>query len=451
MATILIVDDETRLRLTMEAVLRHRGHQVVQAETCAAALKAIDRDVFDLALLDVRLPDGDGLELLRDLRQRSPELTALMLTAFGTVENAVEAMRLGADDFLQKPFGPERLVASVERALAHSRIQEELQRLNRQGPETAILGTSPAIEEVRRLIYQARDARAVVISGETGTGKDLVARAIHRTAAPASAPFVVVNCASFPESLIESELFGHVRGAFSGAAGARRGLLAQADGGTAFLDELGEVPLFLQQRLLRFLETGETRAVGADHPGQVNCRIVAATSRDLVEAMRQGGFREDFYYRLDVFRIYIPPLRERPQDIEPLAEHFLACIAHSLRRAPQRLGAAALEAAQRYHWPGNVRQLRHALERAILLSSAEELSWEHLLPSRAPVTLAERREPVAPAATPLPLAEVERRHILTILERVTGDRAEAAKLLGISRSTLRRKIIEYETTTVQRN
>jgi transcriptional regulator with PAS, ATPase and Fis domain len=304
-----------------------------------------------------------------------------------------------------------------------------------------LVGKSAAIAEVRERIEQARDARVVLIRGETGTGKDLVARALHRARAEPQAPFVVVNCAAFPEQLIESELFGHVRGAYSGAMASRRGLLSQAEGGTVFLDEVGEIPVALQPRMLRFVENGEVRALGADHTTRVDCTIVAATNRDLEDEVARGDFRQDLFYRLDAFPISIPPLRNRPEDIEALALHFLPLIARALKRPVPHLSSEVLDAAARYDWPGNVRQLKHALQRAAMLSRGDEIAVEQLVPARAGAT----RSEAAPAVDEpiLPLAEVERRHILAIMQRVGDDRARAAELLGISRSTLRRKLIEY--------
>jgi len=445
MAAILLVDDEAMLRQSMAISLRRDGHLVAEAGSRAEAFAAIERDVFDLVLIDLRLPDGDGLTLLREMRAQSLDVVALVVTAFGTIENAVEAMRLGAYDFLQKPFGPERLEACILRALEHRRLKAELRRRAdveiafAEDPTASIVGESAALVEVRRLVRQAAASRVVLVTGETGTGKDLVARAVHAAAGDPDAPFVAVNCGGLPESLVESELFGHVRGAFTGASGVRRGLFAEAEGGTLFLDEIGDVPPGLQPRLLRFLESGEVRAVGADHTSHVTCRIIAATHRDLTLAVREGRLRQDLLYRLDVFRIAIPPLRERPQDIEPLATRFLMRISRRLRRPPLRLEPGAIEAMQAWSWPGNVRELEHALERAALLTEADELPVEMVVPEPALEAPAG-----GPSATgPRSMAEVERAHILAVLDECGGDLAGTARALGISRSTLRRKLAQY--------
>lgn len=435
-AAILLVEDEVPLRRSVAIALRRAGHRVAETGGCAEAIAALDADVFDLVVVDVRLPDGDGLSVLAAMAERGIDAAALTVTAYGTIETAVEAMRRGAFDFVQKPFPPERLLACVGRALEHRRLRAELRRRGRIAdgePAPALVGDGPGMVEVRRLVAAAAAARTVLITGETGTGKDLVARAVHAAAGDPDAPFVVVNCGALSESLIESELFGHVRGAFTGAARARRGLLAEADGGTVFLDEIGEVPASIQPRLLRFLETGEVRAVGADQPARVDSRVVAATHRDLAAEVRAGRFRQDLLYRLDLFRIVVPPLRDRLEDLGPLAEHLLARIARRLRRPALRLGPGALDVLRAHSWPGNVRELEHVLERAALLAPGDRL----------PADLLHPRPPAVLPAAERTLADVERDHILATLEQTGGDRTAAARRLGISRSTLRRKLIEY--------
>ena len=447
MAVILIVEDEAPLRQSAAIALRREGHEVEQAGTVREAAEALRKSLFELVIVDLRLPDGDGLAVLEDLRTTQPEASALMVSAYGSVEVAVEAMRLGAFDFVEKPFGPERLSATVARALEHRRMRAELER---RGARSAIglIGTSSAIDEVRRRVEQSAEARIVLVTGETGTGKERVARAVHARRDPASS-LVVVHCGSLPTTMIESELFGHVQGAFVGAEG-RRGLLREADGGTVFLDEVAEVPLELQPRLLRFLEDGQVRPVGADRASKVDAQVVAATARDLGAEVKAGRFRQDLLYRLDVFRIHLPPLRERKEDIEPLCRHFLAELCERMQRAPVELEPDVLEALQRYDWPGNVRELRHTLERALLLCDEPVLPLELVEPlsdedepEEAGAVLPDR-EGSEGAVDLRPLAAVEREHILRVLAACDGDRTKSARKLGISRSTLRRKLIAYD-------
>jgi two-component system response regulator AtoC len=445
MANVLVIEDEAPLRQSVVIALKRDGYEVAEAESCSRAVDALAREPYDLLLLDLRLPDGDGLDVLREVRRQRVEAAVVVMSAYGTVESAVEAMRLGAFDFLQKPFVPERLRACALRALENSRLRAELRRRPSAviAPGAAIVGMSPAMVEVRRLIKRAAQARVVLITGETGTGKDLVAGAVHACAG-SEEPFVVVNCGALALTLVESELFGHLRGAFTGAEAARRGLFGEADGGSAFLDEIAELPLAAQAGLLRVLESGEYRPVGADHVRRVSCRVIAATNRDLAAEVESGRFRHDLYYRLDLFRIHLPPLRERPEDVEPLARHLLARICARMRVQQPDLTLAAVQALHAHPWPGNIRELEHALERAVLLAEGEPLVPELLIlpDSRADQTALSAVAPEA-GEPPSALATVERAHILRVLEQCGRDRTRSAAMLGISRSTLRRKLIEY--------
>lgn len=438
MASILIVEDEASLRTSMRIALVRAGHEIETAAGCAAARQLLDGDIFDLVVADLRLPDGDGLDLLAWIEQRGLDLATVVVSAYGSIETAVEAMRLGAHDFLQKPFAAEELIASATRALDHHRLRAELQR--RGGPLlddpcVELVGDSSAIVRVRDLIARAAEARVVLLTGETGSGKDLVARAVHAARSP-EAPFIVIDCGRLPDLVVESELFGHVQGAFPGAARARRGLIGEADGGTAFFNEIGEIPLNMQSRLLRFLESAEVRAVGSDRIRRIECKVVAATNRNLKHDVAAGRFREDLLYRLDVLRIAIPPLRERFDDLPALCERLLERIALRLRRRVPELEADALEEMRRYAWPGNVRELEHALERAMLLTEGEPLPAELLVEETLP--LGDGADDGTRS-----LSEVEQRHIMKVLNDCGGDRSRAARLLGIARSTLRRKLMSY--------
>jgi DNA-binding NtrC family response regulator len=444
MASIVVVEDEVPLRQSVVIALKRQGHAVHEAGSLAEAAEALARELFDLAIVDLRLPDGEGLTVLRDVGEARLDTAVVMVSAYGTVEFAVEAMRLGAFDFLEKPFVPERLVTTVSRALDNRRLRAELRRRSLPADTHGIIGRSSAIEQVRRRIRQAASARLVLVSGETGTGKELVARAVHAQI-DAAAPFVVVHCGALPEAMIESELFGHVPGAFAGATVPRRGLLREAEGGILFFDEIAEVPLGLQSRLLRFLDQGEVRPVGSDHSARVECRILAATSRDLEDEVSVGRFRGDLMFRLDVFRIAIPPLRDRPEDVLPLCEFLLARLASRLDRPTPRLDPDALEMLQEHPWPGNVRELEHALERAMLLADLDEDLPAELF---GPLHSGQHEDEPDPSSLDVSdlrsLAAVEKQHILSVLQACSGDRSRTARTLGISRSTLRRKLITYD-------
>jgi DNA-binding NtrC family response regulator len=435
--TVLIVEDEAPLRTSMAIALRRAGFAVSEAEGASSARLILDQEVIDVVVTDLRLLDGDGLAVLAHARERAPEAEVLIVTAFGTIETAVEAMRLGARDFIQKPFAPERLVHSVQRAAEHGRLASEVRRLGEaRAGRSELVAKSRPMQEVLRRIDQASASRSVLILGETGTGKELVARAIHAAGARGE-PFVVVNCAGLSETFLESELFGHVPGAFTGALGARRGLLADADGGTVFLDEVGEIALSVQAKLLRFLQFGEVRPLGSDHTQNIRARIVAATNRDLAQQVAAKGFREDLLYRLDVFRIELPPLRERLDDLPELTAQLLGRIGRALHRPQIQVDPRVIGHLAGYSWPGNVRELENVLERAVLTGSGPVLLPEHL---PLPAANGGGRPSSTPALT---LADVERRHILAVLDSVRGDRRRAVQILGISRATLRRKLIEY--------
>jgi len=428
---ILLVEDEAPLRASMKIALVRAGYDVTDVGSRGEAERALEQEGFDVVLTDLWLPDGDGIEVLGIARERAPQAQVLIVTAFASVDTAVEAMRNGAFDFVKKPFGPEQLVRRVEIALQQRRLTAELERLGTDGDAmSAIAGRSNPMEEVRAQIRVAAVARAVLVQGETGTGKELVARAIHEASACDGA-FVVVNCAGLSESIMDSELFGHVRGAFTGAETARRGLLEEAHQGTLFLDELGELPLPLQAKLLRFLQFGEVKPLGSNRTAKVQTRVVAATNRDLREEVEARRFREDLLYRLDVMRIDLPPLRRRLDDLPELCDRLLERVASHLGQQRPSISTPAVERLGKYRWPGNVRELENILERAMLMSRGQDLLPEHFgfIPEAS--------------SEPETLADVERRHILGVLDDVGGDRKQACDRLAISMSTMRRKLIEY--------
>jgi len=460
MAKILVVDDEPHTRRVLALNLRQEHHEVTECAGVQEAKKTIKAGDFDAILTDQKMPDGDGLQVLAAAMEADATISVVVVTAFATVELAVKSMQQGAFDFITKPFQPEVVLAAVRRACEHTQLLREnvllKGRVVRLEGSSEICGSSAAIREVRELIARVAPTGAtVLIVGETGTGKELVARAIHKSSPRASQPFMPVNCAAFTETLLESELFGHEKGAFTGADRSRAGLFEAASGGTLFLDEVAEMSPAAQAKLLRVLTDGHVLRVGTTQSRKVDVRLLAATHRDLQQRVREGLFREDLFYRLAVVPINIPPLRERPEDIPALCELFLGKAALDLKRPRQRLEPGALEKLKRYKFPGNVRELQNLIERAAILSTGESLGPQNfLLPSEAgaPGTAgsAAERGPAA-LAQMLPevsdlrgfLAELEKELILRTLKATGGAQAEAARRLGLSRSDLGYKLGKY--------
>jgi DNA-binding NtrC family response regulator len=460
MAKILIVDDESHTRRVLALNLRQEHHEVTECAGVQEARRTIQAGDFDAILTDQKMPDGDGLQVLAAATEADPTVSVVMVTAFATVELAVESMRQGAFDFITKPFQPEVVLAAVRRACEHTQLLREnvllKGRVVRLEGSSEICGASTAITEVRELIARVAPTGAtVLIVGETGTGKELVARAIHKSSPRASQPFMPVNCAAFTETLLESELFGHEKGAFTGADRSRAGLFEAASGGTLFLDEVAEMSPAAQAKLLRVLTDGQVLRVGTTQSRKVDVRLLAATHRDLQERVREGLFREDLFYRLAVVPINIPPLRERPEDIPALCELFLGKAALDLKRPRQTLEPGALEKLMRYKFPGNVRELQNLIERAAILAAGEGLGPQNfLLPSEGGAPGASgssgERSPAAlaqwlPEVSDLRgfLAELEKELILRTLKATGGAQAEAARRLGLSRSDLGYKLGKY--------
>ena len=445
MADILLVDDEPAARTTLAILVRKQGHRVTQAESVQAAAKALAETTFDLVITDLRMPDGDGLDVLRTTKAQAPETAVILLTAYAGWESAKEAMRLGAFDYFEKGKDPDDLLHRIEKALAEKGLRRENENLRRQVRERyglpGIIAQSREMQRVLELVMRVAPTEAtVLIQGESGTGKEVIAKAIHHASPRSQHAFVTVNCGALPEALLESEIFGHVRGAFTGATAHKKGLFEEADGGTFFLDEIGEMPASLQVKFLRALQEGEVRRVGANQAGTVNVRVLAATNRDLAQMMQQGKFREDLFYRLNVIALDLPPLRERREDILILAEHFLAQFGARQGR-PLRLSAEAVERLLRYPWPGNVRELANAMEHTAILTPHDVTGPDDLPPHIAAGT------PLGPAAA-LPreqtLADLEKAHIFQTLERYGWNHSRAAEILGINRSSLWRKLKEYQ-------
>jgi DNA-binding NtrC family response regulator len=443
---ILVVDDEKLIRMSLVDELARQGYRVEEAETGGAALAKLAEDEIDLVLLDYRLPDMDGIQVLRDIAARSPDTLVILMTAYSSIENAVQAIKLGAYDYLNKPFDMDEMSVRVKKALETTALRREVRlhaaREKEQYGISRIVGKSEAIQRLREQIRRiARSgASTVLIRGESGSGKDVFAKAIHYESERAQRPFVNVTCTAIPENLLESELFGHERGAFTDAKAAKKGLFELARGGTVFLDEIGDMPPVLQAKLLRFLEERHFRRVGGTEDISVDVRIIAATNRDLEAAVRKGEFRPDLYYRLKVIPIEVPPLRERPEDIPLLAQAFIDQIATELRKKVRSISAEALALLEAYPWPGNVRELRNAIERAVILGTGERIEAQDLPAELQPG----RAKPAGGAAglVTLPaegvrLEAVEDELVRQALDRTRGNQSAAARLLGVTRDQLR--------------
>jgi DNA-binding NtrC family response regulator len=459
-ARILVAEDEANLRLVLQKELQRMGHDVRVAPDGEAALKLLEESNVDVLLSDISMPNMDGMELLRRVHQRPNPPEVIMLTGHATVESAIEAMKLGAYDYLSKPYRIAELDALVKQAAEKRRLRVDNARLRtlveRRSSMPEIVSVSDSMREVMRLVERVAPSDAsVLITGESGTGKELVANAIHRLSLRSEGSFIDLNCAAFQESLLESELFGYEAGAFSGAKGRKLGLWELADNGTIFLDEVTELPPPLQSKLLRAIETNSFFRVGAVRKVQVNVRIVAATNRDVNEVTSDGRFRADLLYRINSFQINLPPLRERPEDVEPIARHLLKQLAGP--NAPE-LTPEVLSALRAYSWPGNVRQLRNTLERAVLLANDGRITTSELPPEIVSPALSFRPAAVvaqgdsaqgAAMTIPPPLREVERQQILAALEQTGWHRGKTAEMLGISPSTLYRRLRDYNLTKRQ--
>ncbi|MHB8347908.1 MAG: sigma-54-dependent transcriptional regulator [Acidiferrobacterales bacterium] len=442
MATILIVDDEPSIRKTLSMLLRSEGHVAIEADGLAAAATALERNQVDLVVLDLRLGDASGMSLLAQLNASANSAESIVMTAYASIETAVEAMRLGAYDYLTKPINPDELMLRINKVLEKKSLREEVTRLREKlsGRDqlSAIIAGSQAMCEILDLVERIRNQDIpVLITGETGTGKEVVARAIHATSRRARGPFIAVNCCALPEELLDSELFGHVKGAFTGATANMRGLFQRAHGGTLFLDEIGDISPRLQAKLLRVLQEGEVRPVGGELEVKVDVRVIVATNRNLDAMVADGSFRNDLLFRLNVLPIALPPLRERREDIALLVDHFLGQLRKSRGRDDLSLTAAARRRLVEYDWPGNVRQLENIIERSFALHAkpmldADEIAFGPIVPGTV----------VREDETRLSLADVETRHIRRVLSAHGGNQVVAARVLGISRSTLRRKLEE---------
>src|SRR5512145_2433783 len=452
-ARILVVDDEKLIRWSVSERLQRGGYVVATAEAGEQALDAVAADPPDLVLLDVQLPGINGVETLQRALALQPDVTVIMMSAHSTVDTAVDAMKHGALDFLVKPFPLQALDAAVDRALTTARTRRQIATLTaeRKGNANAIgalVGSCAVMEQVRNMIGRlaASDTTTVLIEGESGSGKEVVARAIHFRSARAERPFLQVNCAALPEHLLESELFGHERGAFTDAHTQKRGLFESAEGGSVMLDEIGDLPPGGQAKLLRLLENKTFRRVGGVQELRTDVRVIAATNVNLEERVAEGRFRADLFFRLNVVRIAVPALRDHPEDVPTLTAHFVARFNQEMKRTVHGVSGPAMEMLRAYHWPGNVRELRNVIERAFILhAGVEEIRPEHLSPELRRATPAMRPDRLVPSVTPdgLVLDDVERKLIVEAMERASGNQSKAARLLGVSRDTLRYRLKKH--------
>jgi two-component system response regulator HydG len=445
---ILIVDDDPSMGQMLVAALKRKKFEPAYVGSGDEALNVLAEHEFDVVVTDVRMRGMNGLELCRRVAAERRDVPVVVITAFGSLETAIEAIRAGAYDFITKPFEPDVLALTLTRAVQHKALREEVKQLRAAAAaaerEGHVVGSSPAVRAMDDLLDRVVESDAtVLITGESGTGKEVIARTIHARSKRAGNAFVAINCSAVPDTLLESELFGHVKGAFTDARAARRGLFLQADGGTLFLDEVGEMPMPVQVKLLRALQERTVRPVGGDDEQPFNVRVVAATNRDLETAIEERRFREDLYYRLNVLHVGVPPLRERGSDVLLLAQHFLDRFA---RQSGKKVAAISAEAAGRllqYVWPGNVRELQNAIERAVALARYEHLTVDDL-PEK--IRKYQRSHVVVASEDPgelVPLEEVERRYILRVMEAVGGNKTVAAQVLGLDRTTLYRKLERY--------
>jgi len=446
---ILVVDDEPEMATVIEQALTRRGYEVTQLQSADAAWELLEREDFDVVVTDINMKGMNGVELTERSAQNRHDVPVIVITAFGSLETATAVLRAGAYDFITKPFDIDQLVVGVERAIQNRRLRDEVKRLRaevvRSKPTSELMGDSSAMQKVHETVARVAETDAtVLITGESGTGKELVARALHKRSKRGEGPFIAINCAAMPESLLESELFGHVRGAFSDAKGAKKGLFVDASGGTLFLDEIGEMPAGMQAKLLRSLEERTVRAVGASAETPFDARLLAATNRDLESLVEAGRFREDLYYRINVVHLALPPLRARGGDVLTLAQQFIARYAEPMGKKVRGFSSAVGERLLAYAWPGNVRELQNCIERALALARFDEVTVEDLPPK-----VRDYKPSFVVVATEDPtdlvtMEEVERRYIGRVMEAVGQNKTQAAKVLGFDRTTLYRKLERYK-------
>lgn len=448
---ILIVEDDPEMCRLLSDVLAEEGHKVETASNGEEAFTSLSNDT-DLVITDLKLKEMQGLELMHQVKQVQPEVSVIIITAFGTIESAIEAMKMGAYDYIPKPFKMDALAIVVQKALKESALRREVARLRREIGKTYqfdnIIGKSRSMQGIFDLIQRISNTSSnILITGESGTGKELVAKAIHYNSQRRDEPFIPVNCAAIPETLLESELFGHVKGAFTDAKGDRAGLFEEAAGGSLLLDEISALPMNLQAKLLRVIQEKEIRRVGSNKQIKVEVRVIAASNLDLAHEVKQQRFRQDLFYRLNVIQIHVPPLRERREDIMPLAFYFLSKYREETSKPLSGFSESVLALFLNYAWPGNVRELENAVERSVILGRGEEI-----VPEDLPETLTGSREDYITLHTALErqlsLEELEREYIARILEQTEGGKLRAAQILGIDRRTLYRKLEQFKSNSI---
>jgi two-component system response regulator AtoC len=445
---ILVVDDDSVTLSMLQEFLEKNNFQVFLAQDADGAVDQVRKQGIQLVLSDIRMEESDGLSLLGELKKRHPKLVMILMTGFGSMEGAIEAIQKGAFDYISKPFDLNKLLALIQKAVKHihslNQADDSPMVPTIEAPRT-LIGRSPKIVEVYKTVARATlSASTVLIAGESGTGKELVARAIHANSDRKNKKFVAVNCGALTESLLESELFGYVKGAFTGAQNDKRGLFEDANGGTLFLDEIGDISLGLQVKLLRVLQEGEVKPVGSNDVSKVNVRIVAATHRDLQSMVNENKFREDLFYRLKVIEIEIPPLRDRKEDIPELSQVFLVKYSSKLSKKVNAISKEAMQSLMGYHWPGNVRELEHQIERAVALTSSSVLAADDFDFSHKPMTVPFQAAPLEKTSNDQKsLEEMEKEHILKVLREVEYNKSKASEVLGIDRATLYRKAQKY--------
>lgn len=444
--TVLIVDDEPLIRWSIRQALEQSGYTVFEAENASAAISIAQREELSLAMIDLKMPDMNGIDVMKQVLQVQPNIAVIIMTAYSSVETAVEAMKLGAFDYVCKPFNIEDLILTAGRAIETVSMRKEIgaikSTLKANNAASNLIGKSPAIEQLRKLIVRIAqsEANTILIRGESGVGKDVVARAIHFESKRAYKPFMNITCTALQDTLLESELFGHEKGAFTDARSQKKGLMELADGGTVYLDEIGDMSINLQGKLLRFLEEKTFRRVGGTNDIRVDVRVIAATNRDLTKAMMEGKFREDLFYRLNIIPLTIPPLRERTEDIPLLAQYFVDLFSASFKKSVRSISRDAMQILVQHPWPGNVRELRNAIERAVLLCEAETIQPADLLIQSSK---AEKDHVFALPPGGVSLEEVEKILVIQALERTNCDKSKAARLLGISRDQLNYRVKKF--------
>ena len=448
MFNILVVEDQKNMRESLVIAFKRAGYHVDSVENGEKAVKLQKDHFYDLVMVDLKMEDMDGLEVLSHVKDINPSTEVVVMTAFGTIDSAIQAMRKGAYDYVTNPFQLSEILSVTERALEKKRLLDKVNNLQREIKEKyqfeGVIGNSPVMMRVLNILMELTNSEStVLITGESGTGKELVARAIHNNSRRNNKPFVVVNCGALPESLQESELFGHVMGSFTGAVKDKKGIFLEAQGGTLFLDEIGEVSLSSQVKLLRFLQNGEIRRVGDTKPVFLDVRIIVATNKDLDEATKNGSFRKDLFYRLNVIRIHLPPLMERKEDIPVLTNHFLNVYSNKLGKKQPEISGDAMALLLNYAWPGNVRELENVIERAVTLVNGNKITGDDLalesIQSTDTINVMTEMGGIRAA-----LAQQERKTIIEFLRRCAGNRKQAASNLGISTTTLWRKMKEYQ-------